>query len=359
MANTIKIKRTAGTAAPGTGIEQGELVYVYDTSNTNVGYYDRLLIGDWQNPQNTPIIIGGQYYTSLIDGATIEITGPSGGQTYATNADGLASAVAFTNNSGNIDLEFSLTDTGVVAGSYGSATEIPTFTVDARGRLNAAGVIPVATTLELTGDTTGSPSEVDLLTQPLNVVGTANEIETSTSGNTITIGLPDNVIITGNLTVNGTTTTVNSETVTIDDPLFTLAGDTAPGSNDGLDRGIEYQWYDDASPAGPQLGFFGYDNSAGKFTFIQYATNAGSVISGSPGTAFFGTLELTNDLEVQYGGTGVSSFTSNGILYGNAANALQVTAAGVWDAGNSIGQLLSVNSSGVPTWTNTIDGGTY
>lgn len=359
MANTIKIKRTSGTGTPAAGIQQGELVYSYDTSNTNTGYANKLLIGDYNAPLNTPIIIGGEFYTSLIDSATIEITGPAGGQTYATNADGLASAVALTNNSGNIDLEFSLTDTGVVAGSYGSATEIPTFTVDARGRLNAAGVVSVATTLELTGDTTGSPSEVDLLTQPLNVIGTANEIETSTSGNTITIGLPDNVIITGNLTVNGTTTTVNSETVTIDDPLFTLAGDTAPGSNDGLDRGIEYQWYDDGSPAGAKLGFFGYDNSAGKFTFIQDATNTGSVITGDPGTVLFGTLELTTDLEVQYGGTGVSTFTQNGIVYGNAANPLQVTVAGTWDATNSIGQLLSVNSSGVPTWTNTIDGGTY
>jgi hypothetical protein len=355
MANTIKIKRTSGTGTPAAGIAQGELVYAYDTTNSNTGYANKLLIGDYNAPLNAPIIIGGSYYTGLIDSATIEITGPAGGQTYGTGADGLATAVAFTNNSGNIDLEFNLTDTGVTAGSYGSATNIPTFTVDARGRLTAAGSVSVATTLELTGDTTASPSVVDLLTEPLNVVGTSNEIITSTSGNTITIGLPTDVTITGNLTVNGTTTTVNSETVTIDDPIFTLAGDTPPTSDDSLDRGIEFRWYDTAA----RLGFFGYDNSSAKFTFIPDATNTGSVMSGSAGTALFGSLELDTDLEVQYGGTGVSTFTTNGIVYGNAANALQVTVAGAWDATNSIGQLLSVNSSGVPTWTNTIDGGTY
>lgn len=66
-----------------------------------------------------------------------------------------------------------------------------------------------------------------------------------------------------------------------------------------------------------------------------------------------------NTVTVPYGGTGVTTFTSNGIVYGNGTGALQVTAAGTWDATNSVGQILSVNSSGVPTWTNTIDGGTY
>src|SRR6056300_649402 len=40
-----------------------------------------------------------------------------------------------------------------------------------------------------------------------------------------------------------------------------------------------------------------------------------------------GTLTLVTDLEVQYGGTGASTFTTDGILYGNAANPVQVTAA--------------------------------
>lgn len=357
MANTIKIKRTSGTGVPVAGVQQGELIYAYDTSSTNIGYADKLLIGDYTNPLNAPIIIGGQYYTSLIDSASIEITGPSGGATYGTGADGTASAVTLTNNStGNVDLEFSLTDTGVSVGTYGSATEIPTFTVDARGRLNAASVISVATTLQLTGDATASPSEVAILTEALNIVGTTNEVNTSTSGNTVTIGLPDDVVITGNLTVNGTTTTVNSETVTIDDPIFTLAGDTAPASNDTLDRGIEFRWHNGAAP---KIGFFGYDNDAAKFTFVPDASTGGSVVSGAAGTALFGSLELDTDLAVQYGGTGVSTFTTNGIVFGNAANALQVTAAGTWDATNSIGQILSVNSSGTPTWTNTVDGGTY
>lgn len=68
---------------------------------------------------------------------------------------------------------------------------------------------------------------------------------------------------------------------------------------------------------------------------------------------------VSGTVAVGNGGTGATTFTANGIIYGNTTSALQVTAAGTWDATNSVGQLLTVNSSNVPTWTNTIDGGGY
>ena len=74
-----------------------------------------------------------------------------------------------------------------------------------------------------------------------------------------------------------------------------------------------------------------------------------------------GTISTDVDLEVQYGGTGVSTFTTDGILYGNAADPLQVTdAAGTSDASVSF-QILTVTSDvdATPVWTDTIDGGTF
>lgn len=90
-----------------------------------------------------------------------------------------------------------------------------------------------------------------------------------------------NVQIGGNLTVNGTTTTINSTTTTVDDPIFTLGGDTAPGSDDNKDRGIEFRWHNGTVA---KVGFFGYDDSTGKFTFIPDATNSSEVFSGTKGT---------------------------------------------------------------------------
>jgi len=86
--------------------------------------------------------------------------------------------------------------------------------------------------------------------------------------------------VTGNLIVNGTTTTVNSTTISIDDPVFTLGGDVAPTVDDNKDRGIEFRWHDGADA---KLGFFGFDDSIGKFTFIPDATNSGEVFSGTKG----------------------------------------------------------------------------
>jgi hypothetical protein len=119
-----------------------------------------------------------------------------------------------------------------------------------------------------------------------SVTGTANEITVSASTGNIQVGLPDNVTIAGSLTVNenlivtGSTVVVNSTVVTIDDPIFTIGGDTA-GVDDGKDRGIEFKWNDGVDP---KVGFFGFDESSGKFTFIPDATNTSEVFSGTKGT---------------------------------------------------------------------------
>ena len=118
----------------------------------------------------------------------------------------------------------------------------------------------------------------------LTIVGTANEITAVESAKTVTIGMPDNVVITGNLTVNGTTTTVNSTAVTIDDPIFTLGGDGAAASDDSKDRGIEFKWH---TGSAAKVGFFGMDDSDSKFKFIPDGSNTNEVFSGAVGSCIF------------------------------------------------------------------------
>src|SRR5210317_1528664 len=77
-------------------------------------------------------------------------------------------------------------------------------------------------TITVAGD---SGSNAVDLGDTLTVLGTTNEIETSVSGDTITVGLPDdvtvgnNLTVTGNLTVNGTTTTLATTNSTVTDTL--------------------------------------------------------------------------------------------------------------------------------------------
>ena len=132
--------------------------------------------------------------------------------------------------------------------------------------------------LDIAGDSgTGA---VDLDSQSLTIQGTANEIETSASGQTITVGLPNNVTIggnatiSGNLTVSGTTTTVDSTTVSIADPVFEIGDDS---SDDNLDRGIKFKYNDGSA----RIGFFGMDENTQKFIALKKATDSSSVFSGT------------------------------------------------------------------------------
>ena len=72
-------------------------------------------------------------------------------------------------------------------------------------------------------------------------------------------------------------------------------------------------------------------------------------------TKIFGWADFSNVsgfLSVSHGGTGVGTFTSNGVLYGNTTSAIQVTAAS-----GAIGAILQTTSSGgVPSFANTLPG---
>ena len=171
--------------------------------------------------------------------------------------------------------------------------------------------------LDTAGDSgTGA---IDLDSQSLSIVGTANEIVTTASSQQIQIALPDNVTIgnnltvDGNLTINGTTTTVNSTTVTVDDPIFVVGGDSAPGSDDNKDRGMEFRWHDGSSA---KLGFFGFDDSTGKFTFVPEATDSSSIISGTKGSLDIGSLDLAGSITSVDG----SAPTNGQILMGHTGN---------------------------------------
>ena len=131
------------------------------------------------------------------------------------------------------------------------------------------------------------------------------------------------VVVGGDLTVNGTTTTVNSTTVTIDDPIFTLGGDTAPGSDDNKDRGIEFRYHNGSAA---KVGFFGYDDSASKFTFIADASNSSEVFSGSAGDVAFGAISATS-LDAD-GGVTVDNITIDGTEIDLSSGDLTVDVAG-------------------------------
>ena len=69
------------------------------------------------------------------------------------------------------------------------------------------------------------------------------------------------------------------------------------------------------------------------------------------GTIISGTWNA-DTITVPYGGTGRTSFSNNGILFGNTSGAIRVTSAG------SEGQVLQVDNTGIPLFS-MLDGGSF
>jgi len=367
MAQTIQIKRTTGTGKP-TSVAQGELFYAYGDNGT---YGKRLAIGNESGGGNTPEIIGGKHFMDMLDHTPGNLTASSA---LITDASSFIDEIRLKAQ-GELKL-YEATANGthyISLKSPASVTSDLTYTLPATATngyvlsTNGSGVlswIAQASTLTIAADS-GSNDTIAVGTDTLTFEGTANEIETTVSNNKINIGLPTNVTISGNLTVSGTTTTVSSTTVNVADSMLALA--TGNNSSDALDIGF-YGLYDTSGSQDEYSGLFRdatdekwklfKDNQAAPTTTVDTSGTGYSVatlianLESSSVAITGGTVTGITDLVVADGGTGVSTFTSNGILYGNGANAVQVTAAG------TDGYFLYSNS-GTPAWTNSIDGGTY
>ena len=88
------------------------------------------------------------------------------------------------NDLGDTDIQITLNTVNEDVGSFGGQTKIPTFTVNGKGLLTAAGEVDVATNLSIAGDT--GTDTVSLLTDTLAIEGT-NGVSTAVTDNTITI----------------------------------------------------------------------------------------------------------------------------------------------------------------------------
>ncbi len=370
MSQTIQIKRSTGTGKP-TSVAQGELFYAYGDNGT---YGKRLAIGNVSGGGNTPEIIGGKHFMDMLDHTAGNLTASSA---IITDSSSQIDELKIKNQ-GGVKL-FELTANGsshtLLRSAAALASDV-TYTLPAapiNGRVlstNGSGDlswIALGGTLQVAADS-GSNDNVDLSTDTLTFAGTANEIETTVSDNQITIGLPTNVTISGNLTVSGTTTTVSSTTVNVADSMLSLA--TGNNSSDAVDIGF-YGLYDDSGSQDEYAGFF-RDASDEKFRlFKNLQAEPGTTVNTS-GTGYAvatlvahledssvsitgGSITGITDLAVADGGTGLSAAPKGSVLVANSANTFTAI-----DGGGSTDKVLLYSSgSDTISWTNTIDGGTY
>ena len=289
---------------------------------------------------------------------------------------------ATQNITGELTIDQLKLDSNVLSTTSGTEMIIDPFPAGG----DADGLVIIKGDLQIDGTTTTVNSASMSVNDPTIELGDPTTVLTltasATSGATVltvdrVVGLNVGDDITGTNIANSTNiASINSgaKTITLDQAITGNidSGGTITAvrdASDGLDRGVKVHYH---TGSAAQFGFFGYDRTggadgAGAWTFIENATDTGTVfgVTGNRGTVVLGDLELDTDLEVQYGGTGVSTFTQYGIPYGDGTNPLSVTAAanmaspGTGTDATTSFQVLTVTAGGVPVWTDTLDGGVF
>lgn len=281
---------------------------------------------------------------------------------------------AQTLNIGTASTEVDFGDLRILGSTiYSDNASSQTITIDpfpAGG--NQAGNVVVRGNLQVSGTTTTVNSTQMTINDPIFTLGDSisekTVVSAAASGQNAVVlddvdGLNVGDIVSGNAAVpNGTTiATINTGTKTITLSANLTSGIPASvnnalqlltftqGADDNRDRGIEFKYYNGSL----KTGFFGYDESGISedttnyyFTYIPDATNTNNVFSGTVGSAYFKTVKLDDGV-------------LNGVAFFDQYKRLTRTvAAGTSDVSTS-NQILTVNGSGVPVWTTTLDGGTY
>ena len=155
---------------------------------------------------------------------------------------------------------------------------------------DGSGLTGVASDFNFDGDT--GATTINLTTETASFNGTAGEIETTVTANTLTIGLPNNVTIANDLTVTNNATIagdlvvdgsiVSASSLAVEDQFIILAS----GSNGAIDGGIIVNQIDD-DPDGKGVAF-AYDSSANRWALETNLNDTASVITPD---AFMGVIQ--------------------------------------------------------------------
>jgi hypothetical protein len=344
---------TRSTITAGTGITITNGAGSISIANGGVTSFSAGTTGFTPSTTTTGVVtLAGTLATT--NGGTGLTSFTSGGAVYATSTSALTTGTLPV-TAGGTGQASALTQYGVV---YGSST-------------TAMGITAAGTTGQFLLATTGAAPSWS------STIPSTAAVTSITFGTT---GLTPNTASTGAVTVAGTLVAVNGGTgqssYAIGDILYASSttalsklADVATGSvliSGGVGAAPSYSAtptltsltaasvYGGTSASSSLLlqsttGSGTTDNivfktgNNGAVTALTIASNGNATFLSTSTTAI-GTLSLTNALTVGSGGTGASTFTANGVLYGNGTSAIGVTGVG------TTGQVLVATTSGAPSW---------
>jgi len=383
VASIIRVKRSTGTTAPAT-LYYGELAYTDGLALTANGG-GRLFVGD-QN--QVPREIGGRYYTDMF----LQPGKVAGKQNKTTPANGFVPILDINRKVDEWNVDGYLNVTGVSTfigtlnvdgesffGNVGISSDLirttsgDTLYIDPYpDGLSNQGTVVIKGNLQVDGDTTAINSTEVFVDDVILKLGDVNKIRTVVGNNAVvgvnTIRLDSvsnlniNDVVTGssNLSPLGLTTitsiNTSSKIITIQDTIIGSGISTetqltiTSGYDTNTDRGISYDYNTGIGTANNKTGFFGYDDSTGRWTYIPDATITNSVVSGIKGTL---------DIGAAYFDWAVSGIHTRGSAYFDTNGKLISTSSPEVGYATTSNYVLTTNASNVPVWTSVLDGGSY
>jgi len=292
--NAERVEDIVGTAIT-TGT-QTLITVSYDDANAQ---YDFVVDNDLSNYDNSTSVFITASSTDTLTNKTFDANGTGNSLSNVEVADFAASAIVIESE-------------GIASNDNDSTLPTSAAVKDYTDTAIAAIDLTVSTA----GDSgTGSVST----SQTLTVSGTANEIETAASGQSITIGLPSavtvttsltsptvqatnlkandgttaititdgtgavslaqNLTVSGNLIVNGSTTQVNTTQTTIEDQLLELGivDGSAPSSDLNKDLGVLFNYYTSSAKKAAVY----WDDSASRIVLSDDVSESSGVLTAA------------------------------------------------------------------------------
>ena len=427
MATKIQLKRSSGAALP-TSLAYGELAHISGIGSFGGAdqYKDRLYIGHNDTASPDIVTVGGRYYTSMMD----HTPGAIAAVTNNVNHDG--GIVVVLDSDRKVD-QFNVDNLRLDGNTLSSTDTDGNIILDPNG---SGRVVFEGTAIDINRPLFVNAPATFTHGVAINNIGISTDLIRTTSGDTLYIDpYPDGldsdgtVVIKGNLQVDGTSTIVNSNDLTISEPIITLGLttttrtvmqtvppqlapgistitiDSVVGLNTGdfvsgpaaigagttitninastevitisnpitvglstgtqllftvnvdtnTDRGVAFHYNIGEGSSDSRKGFFGFidqTNSGSSapqrsFTYIPEATIASDVVTGTRGFL---------DIKGIYYQTG--DYNLNGMVYFDV-NGLQTSTVSPGSGISTSNYVMTTDSSNVPTWTSTLDGGSY
>lgn len=187
-------------------------------------------------------------------------------------------------------------------------------------------------------------------------------VSTITIDSVVALNVGDLVAGSGSISAGSTITNIDTST-----EIITISNVTTSGITTGTqltftvnvdtntDRGVAFAYATSDGVGAGKTGFFGYNDSTGEgssavaraWTYIPDATIVDNVVTGTRGFL---------DIKGIYYQTG--DFSNNGIVFFDV-NGLQTSTVSPGSGISTSNFVLTTNESNTPTWTDTLDGGSY